>query len=155
VTIANAIGHARAAGQPGSLVAAIPYARFLGIDMAIVDGELISTMRFAPHLIGNPMMPALHGGTLGALLECTAIVKLLWEARSSAVPKTVNVTVEFLRPGRPQDTHARAEVTRLGRRIANVRAQAWQSDARRPIALASAHFLLADDEGTVGGSVRP
>jgi acyl-coenzyme A thioesterase PaaI-like protein len=99
-------------------------------------------MKFADHLIGNATIPALHGGTLGALLESTAVFKLMLEGETIAIPKTINITVEYLRTGKARDTFARAQFTRHGRRVANVRAFAYQDDPDKPIAAANAHFLL-------------
>lgn len=139
--------HARATGDFGPLNAAIPYARFLGIEVALVDGDVLGTMRYADHIVGNPRVDALHGGTLGALLESTAIFKILWEAETPTVPKTVNITVEYLRTAARRDTFARASFTRHGRRVANVRVVAFQDDPERPVAAANAHFLIDPTEG--------
>ena len=73
----------------------------------MVGDELITTMRYADHLIGNPALPALHGGTLGALLESAAIFELLWRAETIVLPKTITLTVDYLRSGAP-GRHARA-----------------------------------------------
>ncbi len=143
VRIAEAIRLARESGSLDKFVAAIPYAQFMGISMDVSGDDVIGKLAYSDHLIGNAAIPALHGGTLGALLESTAIFKLLWEAESVTVPKTINITVEYLRTGKPMDTFARAELTKHGRRIANVRAFAWQDDPNRPVAAANAHFLLS------------
>jgi acyl-coenzyme A thioesterase PaaI-like protein len=58
------------------------------------------------------------------------------------VPKTINITVDYLRSARVADTYARAVITKHGRRVANVQVRAWQGDESRPIAAAHAHFLL-------------
>ena len=135
---------ARETDDPNRLLSAIPYARFLGLTMARRDDRLVATMAFADHLIGNSRLPALHGGTLGALLESTAIVSVLFAMDdATALPKTVNLTVEYLRSGRAQDTFAAATITKHGRRVVNVQARAWQDDESRPIAAAHAHFLLS------------
>ncbi len=145
MTILEQIADARAAADPGRLLAAIPYARFLGLS-AILDGaELTTTMRYADHLIGNPAIPALHGGTLGALLESAAVFSLLWAAETALLPKTITITVDYLRPARAVDTHARGIVTRLGRRVAAVRVEAWQDDRNQIVASAHAHFLVKRD----------
>ena len=102
-------------------------------------------MKFADHLIGNPALPALHGGTLGALLESSAIFELLWRAETIVLPKTITLTVDYLRSGGPHDTHARSIVTRHGRRVANVRVEAWQTDRATPVATAHAIFLVMRD----------
>jgi len=94
------------------------------------------------HLVGNPVLPALHGGTVGALLESTAITELLWQKDSEAVPKTITLTVDYLRSARLADTFARATITKHGRRVANVQVRAYQDSEDKPIATANAHFLL-------------
>lgn len=136
------VAAAKASGDLAGLVDAIPYSRFMGISMVHVDDELRGVLRFGEHLIGNPMLPALHGGVLAALLESTAIFQLMWETEAIVLPKTITLTVDYLRPGRAQDTWARGILTRQGRRVANVRVEAWQDDRSRPIAVASAHLLL-------------
>lgn len=140
--ILEAIRLARETGNVDAITGVIPYARALGISMDLSSGELIGTMKFADHLIGNATIPALHGGTLGALLESTAVFKLMLEGETIAIPKTINITVEYLRTGKARDTFARAQFTRHGRRVANVRAFAYQDDPDKPIAAANAHFLL-------------
>lgn len=142
MTLLEQIVAARAADDPGALFAAIPYARFLGLDAALDDGELVTTMRYAPALIGNPALPALHGGTLGALLESAAVFSLLWAAETALLPKTITITIDYLRPARPVDTSARGIVTRLGRRVAAVRCEAYQGDRTQLVATAHAHFLI-------------
>ena len=139
------IAAARAAGDLDSLVQAVPYARFLGLSARIRDGAVIATLRYGEHLIGNPALPALHGGTLGALLESAAIFELLWSSETVVLPKTITITIDYLRSARPVDTHARGIVTRQGRRVANVRVEAWQEDEGALVAAAHAHFLIKRD----------
>lgn len=124
------------------LIDAVPYATFLGLTAGMEGDELITTMKFGPHLIGNPALPALHGGTLGALLESAAIFELLWRAETAVLPKTITLTVDYLRSGAAVDTHARGIVTRHGRRVTNVRMEAWQADRATPVATAHAIFLV-------------
>lgn len=141
--IADLLRQVRQSGDYRLLTEAIPYTRFLGIGVENTTGEVLCRMRYAPMLIGNSTIPALHGGTLGALLESTAIFELLLRTQTERVPKIITITVDFLRSGRPQDTLAKATITRLGRRVANLQVQAWQEDRGKPIASANALFLLA------------
>ncbi len=137
------LAEAKRIGDPQPLIDAVPYARFMGITIESDDsGVLRGTMKFSPMLVGNPSLPALHGGTLGALLESTAIFQLMWDAEAAVIPRTINITVDYLRSAKPVDTFARGIVTRHGRRVANVRSEAWQDDPARPIAISHGHFLL-------------
>ena len=122
----------------------VPYARFLGLTSVVSGDEVTLIMPFSPHLIGNPMLPALHGGSTAALLELAATAQLALLHPRARLPRPINVSVAYLRSGRPIDTFARAHVTKAGRRVANVTAEAWQEERLQPIAALTAHFLLDD-----------
>lgn len=125
------------------LLDGIPYARFLGLT-SDQDGDVLTvTMPFADRLIGNPMLPALHGGSTAALLELTAVAQVALSYPRLRLPRPINVTVAYLRTGRPVDVHARARISKAGRRVAHVLAEAWQEDEAQPIASLTAHFLVA------------
>ena len=120
-----------------------PYARFLGIERRRSEaGELVFVMPFAEVVHGRPGF--LHGGAIAGLLEFAAfgaIYEALGDTEEVRV-KPINVSVSFMRGGTRQDTFAAAEVTRLGNRIANVEAHAWQDDRNKPIASAQVNVLL-------------
>ena len=142
MSVPAAIVRLRDHGDFGPLCEAIPYARFLGLSLALVDGHVVGTMAFSPPIVGNPMIGALHGGTLGALMEWTAVGHLLHAVESESVPKTINVTIEYLRSAGLEDTHARCHVLRLGRRVAVVRVEAYQGNRHKPVAMATVQFLF-------------
>lgn len=133
---------ARASGQWHRLVDAIPYMAFLGLRFEASGGHLLGRMPYDERLIGNPMLPALHGGALGALLESAAHFELLFTASTTALPKTITATVDYLRSGKPVDTLVRAKVFKLGRRVCTVHATAWQDDEEKPIATATVQLLI-------------
>lgn len=135
---------ARTTGSWQPLVDAVPYARFLGLLLEPKGGELICHMPYQDMLVGNQSLPALHGGTLGGLLESAAAFQLLYEAESIVLPKIINVTVDYLRSARAVDTFATGVITKQGRRVTSVRAIAWQEDRNKPVAAANAHFLIDD-----------
>jgi acyl-coenzyme A thioesterase PaaI-like protein len=140
--LADMVRAARETGNFSPLVDSIPYLRFLGVSVSQVDGELIGKMAYSDPLIGNASLPALHGGTIGALLESTALLQALLESETLMLPKIVTITVDFLRSGRPIDTFAKGSITKQGRRVVNVGAEAWQEDRSRPIARANAIFIV-------------
>lgn len=141
-TLLEQLRQARDSGDFSALVAAVPYARFLGVTLETRGGELVGRMRYGDHLVGNPTVPALHGGTLGALLELAAQFELLYRADSVLVPKTITLTIDYLRSAKPVDTWVRAKVVRHGRRVATVHAAAWQDDEARPVATANVTMLV-------------
>jgi uncharacterized protein (TIGR00369 family) len=125
-----------------SVLDRLPYARFLGLREAVHDGVVTVTLPFADRLIGNPVLPALHGGATAALLEMTAVAQVAATWPASRLPRPINVSVAYLRTGRPLDVHARARIGKAGRRVAYVLAEAWQDDPEQPIVALTAHFLL-------------
>jgi uncharacterized protein (TIGR00369 family) len=122
---------------------AIPYARFLGVEVDRREGVLECVLPFREEIVGNPHLPAVHGGVIGAFLELTALLHLLDEGGGDRVPKPITFSVDYLRSAGPATTRARAEIFKLGRRIANVRVVAWQEDPARPVAAGNGKFLLA------------
>ena len=143
----------------------VPYIRFMGIAFDRRGDELTGVMAYDDRLIGNPVLPALHGGATAAFLEVTAVITLswayLWEDIESGaldaetllenlprLPKTVDFTVDYLRSGLPRDSYARARVTRSGRRYASVHVEGWQDNRARPHAQATGHFVMPRREET-------
>lgn len=137
----------------------VPYARLMGFSFSR-DGEtLAARMPYHADLIGNPAIPALHGGAIAAFLEMTALLHLSWERvwpdadapigphGWPSLPKTIDFTVDYMRSGRPEDVFGAAKIARAGRRYATVHAEVWQSERDRPIAAAVCHFLMPRRDG--------
>lgn len=149
----------------GALVNGVPYIQFLGIEFERRGDEVTAIMPFKNDLIGNPMLPALHGGATAAFLEVTAIITLswgmIWEDMESGaltvdnpdqvnlprLPKTIDFTTDYLRSGLPRDAYARARVNRAGRRYASVHVEAWQDNRSRLYAQATGHFVMPKRDG--------
>jgi uncharacterized protein (TIGR00369 family) len=124
----------------------VPYVRFLGMRAELAGDEMTAILPFAPHLVGNTFIQALHGGVIGAFLEMTALAQLSIAQPSPRVHKTIDITIEYLRPGRAALTsYARADLRKVGRRIANVHVEAWQDDRSQPFAALRGHFLLSSE----------
>ena len=156
---------ARRDGALAWLAGSVPYAAFLGIRFDRRGDELTAVLPFDEKLIGNPALPALHGGVTVAFLEVTAIIGLswatLWEAFEAGrldpakmaagdlppLPRTIDFTVDYLRAGLPRDAYARARINRSGRRFASVQVEAWQDNRERPFALGSVHLLMPPAPG--------
>ena len=126
-----------------AFLAAWPYARFLGMEAMLEGEELTSVLPFSPHLVGNPLIPALHGGVVGGFLELAALAQLAAAAPDGHAPRTVDITIDYLRPARGSTTYARAEVIKRGRRVVNVQVTAWQESRASPVATLRGHFLMA------------
>ena len=119
-----------------------PYALLLNLRAETdTDGAPLFIMPFHDDVVGRPGF--LHGGAIAGLLEFAAFSALRHAlGENPAVMKPINVTVDYMRAGYPRDTFSAATIERLGSRIANVEAYAWQKDRGSPIASAQMNFLL-------------
>ncbi len=120
-----------------------PYGRILGLRADHRADARRFVMPFRADVVGRPGF--LHGGAIAGLLEFAAFDALTHGLGDPAVGmKPVTVTVDYLRGGSEGrgDTFAEATIERLGNRIANVEAMAWQTDRAKPIAAARINFLL-------------
>lgn len=139
----NDVAELRARGDLAAISDLVPYARTIGIELLRDERGLLTALRFREHNIGNFVVRAIHGGVVGALLEHAAMMHLLVETDVQVVPRIINVSIDYLRPCRAEDTFARGSIIRQGRTVANVRITAWQgADSSRLVAAAHAHFLL-------------
>ncbi|MEM7742605.1 MAG: PaaI family thioesterase [Pseudomonadota bacterium] len=164
MSAADAKSEARRDAALATLSDTVPYNRFIGVSFDRLGDELTARLPFAEPLIGNPFLPALHGGVIGAFLEITAITQLAWDrawtlleaggehaeavldGRFPPLPKTIDITIDYLRSGRPRDTFARARVQKAGRRVAHVHVEAWQDARDRPIAMLRGNFLMPAED---------
>jgi len=124
------------------LINLIPYAKMLGIKAEFSEKGLLLILPFAKSNIGNPTLPALHGGAIGGFMEVCAMAELRRRTPNLPFAKPIGVNIDYLRRGKPEKTFARADIFKEGSRVSNVRVRAWQDSMDRPIAALSGHFLL-------------
>ncbi|WP_448510434.1 PaaI family thioesterase [Immundisolibacter sp.] len=121
-------------------LAALPYAAYLGLR---IDDSGALWLPFRADLVGNYHIGALHGGVVAAALECAALVWLRRE--TAAAPRTIDLTIDYLRPAVSRDLHFAVAPIRVGRAVATVRVDAWQADPARPVAAGHGNFRLIAD----------
>lgn len=120
----------------------IPYVEYLGIRLAEANGQPLFRLPFQDKLVGNPRLPALHGGVIAGFAETAALMHLIHTLQGAKFPKSVDFSIDYLRSGRPEETFAACEVVRVGSRVALVQVRCWQKSPERPIAVCRGHFLL-------------
>lgn len=126
-----------------TLTREIPYARLIGITCIPIGEHFIFKLPQNDNNLGNPSLPAIHGGVIGGFMETSGILHVMMSTGIDRVPKVVDFSIDYLRPGRNCDSFVSCEVLRQGRKIANVLITAWQTREEEPIATARAHFLLS------------
>jgi len=128
--------------KAADVIPGIPYARMLGVRLEQTPSGLVCVMPFRSDLVGNVVLPAVHGGVVGAFLELTALLLLVEIGGEERVARPINFSIDYLRSAGPRDTFGRAEIVKHGRRIANVRVVAWQDDPDKPVAAGIGNFHL-------------
>lgn len=123
-----------------------PFARTLGVICDIRGDEMTAILPFDEKLIGNTAIRALHGGAIGAFLELAAMAQVFLLTKLERPPKPIDLTVDYLRSAKAEDLFARTRVVKLGSRMTTVRAEAWQTEREKPVAMLRAQFLVAAPE---------
>lgn len=131
-------------GPVEEYVGASAIARWLGFSVDETAEGRLYHLAFNESHIGNPLIRALHGGVIAAFLEFAAQCEILAKLGGAAPVKTVNVDVDYLASSRAKDMTARAEIVRLGRRIAFLEATGWQEREDRPVAKARLRIRISE-----------
>ncbi len=125
------------------LIAMIPYAQTIGVECQRFGDDVIFKLPPKASNLGNPILPAIHGGVIGGFMEISASLYLLmFQQEVKKLPKIVDFSIDFLRAGLDRETFVECQLTRQGNRVANVSVTAWQKSRTQPIATARAHFLF-------------
>ena len=129
--------------NPQLILDLIPYSSFIGAQARQDNSQVLYWLDRRPSNIGNPSLPAIHGGVIGGFLELSAAIEILYTLDVNLVPKVVDFSLDYLRPGRYKTIYANCTVLRQGKKLVNVTATAWQDDPQTPIANARCHFLVS------------
>ena len=143
MSLSDTVSAVKATRDGAPLIADIPFAQFLGMRLELDQQELLFFLPTSPRLIGNPILPAMHGGAMAGFLESAAMLHLLWTNGSIGMPKLVDFRIDYLRSAEVLDTWAAVRPLRVGGRVANLRVEAWQESPDRIVAVGSGNFLLS------------
>lgn len=138
---------ARSLDDANLLIGFIPYARLLDMSRieAEQEGKWLYLMPPAKKLIGNHMIPALHGGAIAGFMETSALLHLIMKMTVEHVPKVVDINIDYIRPGLLKSSYCRCKIIRFGRRLVSIEVDSWQDDETKPIAKARLQILVDKD----------
>jgi len=131
-----------------SVIGSLPQVRALGIEVVAVEhGRCTVALDYRPQLVGNPETGVLHGGVVTTLLDTAAGIAAYAGLAHRASLATLDMRIDYLKPARPHERLLGvAELYRLTRNVAFVRAHAHQHDAADHVAHCAAAFMV----GSVG-----
>lgn len=144
MTDPDILRYSRETGDFSRMLGSIPYAGFIGLECERFGDDLIFRLPEKESNLGNPILPAIHGGVIGGFMELSAALYLMLNQDTLRLPRIVDFSLDYLRAGLNRETFAECRLTRQGNRVANVMVTAWQKSRSQPIAMARAHFLIDD-----------
>lgn len=133
----------------------MPFNRELGLELRRFEDDFVE-LRFTnqPKLVGNAAQNILHGGVIAAVLDVAAGLAcvgsvlmrqdpLIEEELASRLSRmgTIDLRVDYLRPGRGEHFIASASVLRSGNKVAVARVELHNHDGLH-IASATATYLV-------------
>lgn len=127
-----------------AIVESSGFGAWLGEMIAVADERGLWTLTPTPDLIGNPLVPALHGGAVTAFLQHACGAAVSHRLDRTVLPRLVSANVQFLAPVRLENICTLPAIRRVGRRIAVVHAEAWQADPGVSVCAVQCEFSLAD-----------
>jgi len=134
----------------------IVFNEYLGFRIRDLSGKTAQIeFNMRPELIGHYMHGRLHGGVISTVLDAAGGLAVIWAIanyhKSEPVDRimerfkalaTIDLRVDYLRPGIGGTFYAESEVVRLGRRIATTRS-ILTADTEKEIATASAAYIVS------------
>lgn len=144
MTSPDVLRYTQETGDFSRLLASIPYAETIGLVCDRFGDDLIFRLPRKAENLGNPILPAIHGGVIGGFMELSAAIYLMMAQDVLRMPRIVDFSLDYLRAGLDRETYAECRLTRQGNRVSNVQVTAWQKSRSQPIATARAHFLLEE-----------
>jgi len=144
VTNPEILRYTQKTGDFSRMLDNISYAKWVGLQCDRFGDDLIFRLPEKDENLGNPILPAIHGGVIGGFMELSAAIYLMMSQDALRMPRIVDFSLDYLRAGLNRETYAECHLTRQGNRVANVMITAWQKSRSQPIATARAHFLLED-----------
>lgn len=133
----------------------IPFCHLLGMKLDSFDPDAPRlSIGMRDELLGNFAQGMLHGGVIASVLDSVAgfaiLLKMAQQSPQDDVisqikefgkMSTIDLRIDYLQPGRGKHFVASAEVTRLGKRVANVLMDLRNEKGDR-IATGAAAFML-------------
>lgn len=134
----------------------IAFNKFLGLHFKVLDNATVSaSFAMRPDLVGSPQPARLHGGviasvldTLGGLAMVVGVVNrhpqddVEQASHRFARLGTIDLRIDYLRPGVGAHFHAQAQATRVGGRIGSAQ-MSLSNDQGVLIATGAAAYVVS------------
>ena len=113
----------------------VPFNKVLGLQLESATATTVTArMEMKPELVGHPAIQRIHGGAISAALDAIAGMAVMCAISAKHMDEpvmqrtqrfgklgTIDLRVDYMRPGIGERFTIRAEVLRLGSRVATTR----------------------------------
>ncbi len=122
----------------------VPFNRMLEIRVdALDDGFARLVLPYKASFIGDPDRHALHGGVISTLIDTCGGAAVCTQMEHGDRLSTVDLRVDYLRPGQPSDLIAEARILRTGNRVGVTDIIAFHGNGQeKPIATGKAVYNI-------------
>lgn len=112
----------------------VPFDKYLGIRVdELRDGFARLFMPFREEFIGDKRRPALHGGLISTLIDTCGGTAAWTHCTEDDRISTVDIRVDYLRPGPADDIIAEAFVQRTGNRVSVVHTRVYAASDQKTV----------------------
>ena len=133
----------------------MPFNKFLGIELVSIDSEeIILKFPLKEELIGNYVKQFLHGGVISAVIDLAGGVAVQFAALQNmknfnlvemqkrfSVMSTIDMRIDFLRPGKGETFFVKSSVVRAGYKVSVVRSS-FNDEKGRELAIGTASYMV-------------
>ena len=115
------------------------FAELVGTELSSAEeGQAAISLEAQEHHL-NPS-GTVHGGVISTLIDASMAEALNTMAEEGEQPFTIQITVNYMKPGKPGTLTSTAQVRKGGERITIVEAEVVQEDEDEVIALATGTY---------------
>lgn len=121
----------------------IPFNQILGLTLDVIEKDhIVISFTMKKDLIGNYMHGILHGGVISSVLDmaggAAAMIAAIQKRETDDIAKlaavlskssTINLNVDFIRPGKGETFLTKAYVTHSGNRVTFTRMELYNQEA--------------------------
>lgn len=112
----------------------IPFNRLLGVKVEECGpGRARIRVPFTEALVGDIRRPALHGGAISAVIDACGGIAVWTQFDLNDLISTVDMRVDYLRPGPDRDICVESRVVRMGNRVSVVNTIVFPAGDRETI----------------------
>lgn len=127
----------------------IPFNQYLGMHIdELADGFARMSLPYRDEFMGDIARPALHGGVSSALIDTCGGAALITKIEPNDRLCTIDLRIDYLRPGQCEGIVVEARVLRIGNRVGVVDMTAFHDNARdKPIAIGRGSYNIIRNGG--------